>query len=138
MAGNGTIEPITEEEAKELERTLEAIRGRVSGAGGPNSGRLDERSIKPLQDLLAQDSSPDVVRLLDYGLAEILAAEFDLDWARAERDGAPQVVLQIPFSEHVLYPSAFFSEQVKKGKIPNVRTTYLHWSDWINEHQFEV
>ncbi len=131
--------PLSKEDADKLGSILDDLRKESEAKFPKELQAFDETALKPLQKLMAGKPEPDEVRRIDFGLGEILKQEFDLDWVSAETETGHEIALHIPLSVHLIYPTTFFSEPHRKsGKVPNVRTTYLHWVGWINDHQFDA
>lgn len=140
MQGKATVEPLSEAHGEELGTLLEDVKALLGEAEqGGDWADLDDRAIKPLQDLLGTTPAEPLKRKVAFGLGEILQREFDLDWVTARtREGEAVLALHIPLSFHLMFPDEFFEEDAAGGgKAINVRVAYLHWSDWINEHQFD-
>ena len=139
MAGNEhfTPAPLTEEHGQELSSLLEELKKLLQEKSTGSWDELDDRALKPLQQIIGDSPSERHVRSVAYGLGEILQRQFDLDWVTAKNEDGEQMALHIPLSFHLMFPDEWFVETVKNGKPANVRTTYLKWANWIGEHQFD-
>lgn len=137
MSTGLTFSPLTDELAQERDEGLKALEGSIEALFPGEKVDYDDRTLKPIQKVLGVKPGPEVVKLAQLGLAEVLAREFDLDWVTIDGDDGPELGLNVPMTDNALRLGALYQKTLGAGKPANVRVTYMEWCDWIEEHRFD-
>jgi hypothetical protein len=137
MAEGPSFSPLTDELAAERDQGLEALEEKIEKLFPGEKVDYDDRTLKPIQQVLGVDPAPDLVKQAEIGLAQVLAREFDLDWVTVEGDDGPELGLNVPMTENAFSLSSIYAKSLGAGKSANLRITYMEWCDWIEEHRFD-
>lgn len=132
-----SISPLTDELVEERDSGLKALEDKLEELCPGEKVEYDDRTLKPIQQFLGIDPTPDLVKQAELGLAEVLQREFDLDWVAVDGEDGPELGLNIPMTENTFRLAAIYEKSLGAGKPANLRITYMEWCNWIEEHRFD-
>ena len=137
MATGLSISPLSDELAKRRDEGLKSLEDKIEELFPGEEVKYDDRSLKPIQQVLGIDPTPDLVQQAEIGLAEVLRREFDLDWVTVDGDDGPELGLNVPMTAHAFRLKSIYEKSLGAGKPANLRITYMEWCTWIEEHRFD-